>query len=109
MKINHGYQDSRAIAAPESSKTQETAAAGQVRSDRAAAGASRTGGTDQVNLSSLASVLQGALSDSPERAAYLERLASEYEAGTYAPDPNSIASGIVSDPLSESPSSTEKP
>lgn len=99
MKINHGYQDSRAASAQDAAKTQETAAAAQARAARAGAGAGRTGGSDEVNLSPLAAALQGALSDSPERSAYLERLSADFSAGTYSPDPRSTASGIVSDSL----------
>ncbi|HEU0121896.1 MAG TPA: flagellar biosynthesis anti-sigma factor FlgM [Bryobacteraceae bacterium] len=100
MKINHGYQDSRATSTQESNRTQETAAPAQAKAARAAAGAGATGGTDEVSLSSLASTLQGALSDSPERAAHLERLASEFAAGTYGTDPEGTARGIISDGLS---------
>lgn len=107
MKINHGYQDSRAASANDASKTQETAAAAQSKAARAGAGGKASPG-DEVNLSSLASVLQGALSESPERAAYLERLAGEYAAGTYNPDPQATAKAIVSDTLTDS-SGTKQP
>ena len=99
MKINNGYQDSRAASAQDTAKTQETAAATQARAARAGAGPGKAGGNDEVNLSPLASALQGALSDSPERSAFLERLASEFSAGAYNPDPHATASGIVSDTL----------
>jgi hypothetical protein len=85
MKINHGYQDSRAASAQDAAKAQETGAVGQARAARAGAGATKAGSGDEVNLSSLASALQGALSESPERAAYLDRLSGEYAAGTYKP------------------------
>ncbi|MBI2690277.1 MAG: flagellar biosynthesis anti-sigma factor FlgM [Acidobacteria bacterium] len=98
MKINHGYQDSRAASAQDSSKAQETTAT-PARAARGGAGAGKTAGNDEVNLSSLASALQGALADSPDRAARLDRLAGEYAAGTYNPDPESIAGGIISDSL----------
>jgi hypothetical protein len=95
MKINHGYQDSRAGSAQDAAKAQETAAVGQARAAKAGVGAVKAPGSDEVNLSSLASALQGALSDSPERAAYLDRLATEFAAGTYRPDPGATASSIV--------------
>jgi|JI61114C2RNA_FD_contig_21_309334_length_782_multi_4_in_0_out_0_2 flagellar biosynthesis anti-sigma factor FlgM len=105
MKINHGYQDSRAASAQDTAKTQETAATAKAHAAKAGAGAGRAGAGDEVNLSSLASALQGALSDSPERSAYLERLASEFAAGSYQPDPNATASGIIADTLLEPPDS----
>ena len=52
-----------------------------------------------MNLSPLAAALQGALSDSPDRTAYLERLSADFATGNYNPNPNDIASGIVSDTL----------
>ena len=103
MKINHGYQDSRAASAQEAAKTQETAAAAQARSAKAGASGSKAGSGDEVHLSSLASALQGALTDSPERSAYLDRLAAEYETGTYKPDSSETASGIIADTLREPP------
>jgi len=99
MKINHGYQDSRAVSAQDAAKTQETAATAQARAARAAAGAGRAGGADEVNLSPLAAALQGAMSDSPDRTAYLDRLSADFATGNYNPNPNDIASGIVSDTL----------
>ena len=99
MKINHGYQDSRAVSAQDAAKTQETVATAQARAARAAAGAGRTGGTDEVNLSPLAAALQGALSDSPERTAYLERLSADFASGNYNPNPHDIARGIISDTI----------
>ncbi len=99
MKINHGYQDSRAVSAQDAAKTQETAATAQARAARAAAGAGRSGGADEVNLSPLAAALQGAMSDSPERAAHLDRLSADFAAGNYNPNPHDIASGIISDTL----------
>lgn len=106
MKINHGYQDSRASAL-DAAKTQEAAAAQQARAARAGAGASKSGASDEVNLSSLASALQGALSDSPERTAYLDRLAAEYASGAYNADPHATAKGIVGDALLDASESKE--
>ncbi|MBL8236025.1 MAG: flagellar biosynthesis anti-sigma factor FlgM [Bryobacterales bacterium] len=105
MKINHGYQDSRAASAQDTAKTQETAATAKAHAAKAGAGAGRVGAGDQVNLSPLAAALQGALSDSPERSAYLERLATDYAAGSYQPDASATANGIISDTLLEPPDS----
>ena len=103
MKINHGYQDSRAASAQDAAKTQETSAAAQARSAKSASGANKTGSGDEVSLSSLASALQGALTESPERSAYIEKLAGEYAAGTYKPDAGETARGIVAETLLEPP------
>ena len=99
MKINNGYTDSQAAAARDSARAQEAAAAQPAKAARAAAAAGRSSGTDEVSLSSLASAVQSAVSDSPERTAFLERLASEFAAGSYHPDPQSTASGIIEDTL----------
>ncbi len=107
MKINNGYQDSRAASAQDAARTQETAALAQTKAARAGAGAGRAGASDEVNLSSLASALQGALTDSPERTAYLERLAGDYASGAYQPDAKATASGIVGDALSKPPDDKE--
>lgn len=104
MKINHGYQDSRAASAQDAAKTEETAAAAKTKAAKSGTGANRAARAgDEVNLSSLASVLQGALSESPERAAYLDRLASEFAAGSYQPDAAATASGIIADALLDAP------
>lgn len=103
MNINHGYQDSRAASAQDAVKTQETAAAAHARSAKLASGANKIGSSDEVSLSSLASALQGALTESPERFAYIEKLAGEYAAGTYKPDAGETASGIVTETLLELP------
>jgi len=108
MKINHGYQDSRAASAQDAAKTQEAAATAQARAAKAGAGAVKAPGSDEVNLSSLASAVQGALSDSPQRAAYLDRLAADFAAGTYRPDASATASGIVGESLLDPPDSKKE-
>ena len=100
MKINNRYDDSAsAQQARDASRTQETASTQQARAARAAVGAGGTSGSDQVNLSSLASAIQGAMSDSAERSAFLEGLAADFAAGAYQPDPQATARGIVDDTL----------
>lgn len=106
MKINNGYQDARAASAQETAKAQETGAA-QSRSTKGAGSAGKSSAADEVSLSSLASALKGALSDSPERAAYLEALASDYAAGTYQPDAQETAKAIVRETLGN-PADPEK-
>lgn len=94
MKINNGYNANAAQAAE---RAQEAAAAAQ---GKAAKGAGKAGGGDEVNLSSLASAVQSALSDSPERTARLEQLAADYAAGNYQPDAAATARGLIDDSLS---------
>lgn len=106
MKINNGYQDSRAASAQDAARTQETAAAAQARSAKTT-GSGQSGSSDEVTLSSLASALQGALSDSPERSAHIERLAGEYAAGTYKPDAEATARAILRDTAKQTPDPTE--
>ena len=99
--------DSRASSL-DAAKTQEAAAAQQARAARAGAGASKSNASDEVNLSSLASALQGALSESPERNAHIERLASEYASGSYKADAQGTAKGIIGDAFLDS-SEDKKP
>jgi flagellar biosynthesis anti-sigma factor FlgM len=108
MKINNGYQDSRAQSAQDAAKTQEAAAAAQARAAKGGAGVGKSGSGDEVNLSSLASALQDALTDSPERSAYIDQLAAEFAAGAYKPDAAATASGIIDDSLLDSPPDPKK-
>jgi len=99
MKINDLYTSSQA-AATYQSQTQKTeaaqgAAAAKVGANKGA------GGTDEVNLSSLANVLQDAVTESPARTAYLEKLAAEYAAGTYQADPQAVAKSLVGEVLAD--------
>jgi anti-sigma28 factor (negative regulator of flagellin synthesis) len=101
MKINNGYQDSRSTPAQDAAKAQEVVAAdAKARTAKAEAG-NKTSPSDEVSLSSLASALQGALTESPERSAHIDRLAGEYAAGTYKPDANATARGVIADSLLE--------
>jgi flagellar biosynthesis anti-sigma factor FlgM len=96
MKINNGYNDPQANAANSSQRAQETAAAG---TNRTGSGNNQSR-ADEVNLSSLAAAVQSALSDSPERAARLERLAAEFAAGDYQTDATSTARSLIDETLS---------
>jgi len=95
MKINNGYNDPQANAANSSQRAQETAAAG---TNRTGSGNNQSRADD--NLSSLAAAVQSALSDSPERAARLERLAAEFAAGDYQTDATSTARSLIDETLS---------
>jgi hypothetical protein len=96
MKINHGYPD------PQANSALETGAASRAQELAKSRGASETGGagrTDEVNLSSLASALQDALTESPEREAYLEKLSAAFAEGSYQPDIAGTVKGIVDDAI----------
>jgi flagellar biosynthesis anti-sigma factor FlgM len=95
MKINNGYNANSAQAAE---RAQEAAAAAQ---GKAAKGGNKQSGSDEVSLSSLASAVQSALSDSPDRLARVEQLAADFAAGNYQPDAEATARGLISDALSQ--------
>src|SRR5258708_27683106 len=97
MRINNPYNDPRANQAQPAEKTQETAAPGLSKAARA--GAVDTGGDDEVNLSNLASVLQGALSDSPARTAQLEKLSLDVAHRSYQPNNQAAAHGLIDDAI----------
>jgi anti-sigma28 factor (negative regulator of flagellin synthesis) len=54
---------------------------------------------DQVHLSDLAGRLRSLSSDTPERAAYLEKLSAEVEAGRYTVDAQALSRKIIADAL----------
>lgn len=64
-----------------------------------AGGAGRVGGSDQIDISGLANVLQAALEDSPARQAKLDSLAKEFEAGTYNPDPAAVSKKLFEESI----------
>jgi len=99
MKINDLYTSSQA-AATYQSQTQKTeasqgAVAGKVTGNKG------SGGSDEVNLSSLANVLQDAITETPEKAAYLEKLAAQYAAGKYQPDAGAVAKSLIGETLAD--------
>ncbi len=101
MKINDLYTSSQAAATYQNQNTQraqeaegtQTASAGKTSTKSIASG------SDEVSLSSLANILQDTLTESPDRAAYLNKLSSQYEAGTYTVDANQIARSLVDETL----------
>jgi anti-sigma28 factor (negative regulator of flagellin synthesis) len=99
MKINDVYTSSQA-AATYQSQTQKTEAAQSVSASKVGANKS-SGGSDEVNLSSLANVLQDAITESPEKTAYLEKLAAQYAAGTYQADPQAVAKSLIGETLAD--------
>jgi|WetSurMetagenome_2_1015567.scaffolds.fasta_scaffold1300955_1 hypothetical protein len=58
-----------------------------------------SGSGDQVNLSALGDKVRALDTESPERAAYLEKLSSDVQAGRYNPDPAAVSRKIVSDAM----------
>jgi len=57
-------------------------------------------GEDQGHLSDLAGCLRSLSTDTPERAAYLEKLSAEIEAGSYTVDARALSRKIIGDALS---------
>jgi flagellar biosynthesis anti-sigma factor FlgM len=99
MKINDVYTSSQA-AATYGSQTQRAEAAQGAAAAKVGANKGGTG-SDEVSLSSLASVLQDAVTESPERAAYLEKLSAQYAAGTYQADPQAVAKSLIGETLAD--------
>lgn len=99
MKINDVYTSSQA-AATYQSQTQKTEAAQGAAAAKSVANKGSVG-SDEVNLSSLANVLQDAVTESPERAAYLEKLSVEFAAGTYQADPQAVAKSLIGETLAD--------
>lgn len=66
------------------------------RGGRNGVASSRGEGSDQVQLSDLASTVRSLASDSPERSARLDRLASEVQGGRYQVDATALSVSIVS-------------
>jgi hypothetical protein len=83
-------------AVSDSNKTQETQRAGTTGGQRS----SSSGITDEVQLSSTAGTLSGAVrSSSQERSLRIESLTASYQAGLYTPDLAGTASGLVTEAL----------
>ena len=93
MRIND--QNLSGISSSQLGKTQETEALG--RQGRGGKGGTASG--DEVKLSSLAGSLQSLAADAPERAAYLEKLAADVQAGRYSVDSATLSQNIVDDAL----------
>jgi hypothetical protein len=49
----------------------------------------------------LANVLQDAITETPEKAAYLEKLAAQYAAGKYQPDAGAVAKSLIGETLAD--------
>jgi flagellar biosynthesis anti-sigma factor FlgM len=99
MKINDLYSSSQAAATYQNQNTQRAQEAEGAQAAKTAANTRVSGGSDEVSLSSLANILQDAVAESPERTAYLQKLSSQFEAGTYKVDAKKIASALVDETL----------
>jgi hypothetical protein len=94
MKINDS--NINGLASSGIGKTQETDAASKSRG-KGVGGADRS--SDRVELSNLSASLRAEDAESPERAALIEKLSADYDAGRYNPDPIEVSKKIVADAL----------
>ena len=62
-----------------------------------------SGATDTFTLSSLSTAINAQTEGSPERAAKLERLTKEVDAGRYKPDSAAVSKKLVEDALLKGP------
>lgn len=105
LQLSKAAQEAGKTQAAEAAKAEKTAGAGKVadaaKTKAAAAGAGYGG--DQVQLSNLSEALRAQNrvqdEDTPERAAYLEKLSRQVASGEYKPDASQIAKRMVDDLL----------
>lgn len=98
MKINDS--NINGLASPGIGKAQEADAASRGRGKNVNGSDSTS---DRVELSNLSASIRAEDAESPERAAHIEKLAADYEAGRYNPDPLEVSKKIVADALGEPP------
>ena len=91
MKINDA--NVAGLASPGVGKAQEAEQGARLRQGRREEGASSS--TDHVQLSGLSEALRGTQSESPERAAHVERLSQEVQSGRYHVDSVEISKSII--------------
>ena len=96
MKINDS--NINGLASSGIGKAQETDAASRGRG-KTVGGADSS--TDRVELSSLSASLRAEDAESPERAALIEKLAADYAAARYNPDPLEVSKKIIADAIRE--------
>ncbi len=78
-------------------KTQEAEQGARVRQSRIGDGSSSS--ADKVQLSNLSETLRASDSESPERAAHLERLSADVQAGRYRVDSAELSKSIIQDSI----------
>ncbi|HUS07237.1 MAG TPA: flagellar biosynthesis anti-sigma factor FlgM [Bryobacteraceae bacterium] len=91
MKIND--PNLNGLASPGVGKPQEQDASARSRSKGLESGSAS--GEDHVQLSTLGSQLRAEDSESPERAAYLEKLQAQVEDGSYQADVDQLSKRII--------------
>ena len=96
MKVND--LNAKGVGAAGSGKSAEIEKASAGSTPTVAAGHTQPA-VDHVQLSALSSHIQSTDANSPERAAHLEKLRTEVEAGKYEVDEKAVSRGIVSDLL----------
>jgi flagellar biosynthesis anti-sigma factor FlgM len=99
MKINDLYSSSQAAATYQNQNTQRAQEAEGAQAAKSGTNTKVSSGSDEVSLSSLANILQDAITETPERTAYLKKLSSQFEAGTYKVDARQIASSLVDETI----------
>ena len=92
-------QNPTGISSLQPGRTPETEAVNRQGPAGAPSGPAGAAGEDQVHLSDLAGRLRSLSSDTPERAAYLEKLSGEVEAGRYTVDALALSRKILDDAL----------
>jgi anti-sigma28 factor (negative regulator of flagellin synthesis) len=92
-----GISSSQPVRTPETEAVNRQGPAGA--SSGPPSGPAGPAGEDQVHLSDLAGRLRSLSSDTPERAAYLEKLSGEVEAGRYTVDALALSRKIIDDAL----------
>jgi len=95
MKINDA--NLTGLASTGTGKAQEAEQSARIRQSRIGDGASSS--TDQVQLSNLSETLRASESESPERAAHLERLSADVQAGRYHVDSKELSKNIIQDSI----------
>jgi hypothetical protein len=98
MKINDS--NINGLASSGIGKAQEADAASRGRGKNVSGSDSAP---DRVELSNLSASLRAEDSESPERAALVDKLAADYAAGRYNPDPLEVSKKIIADALHEPP------
>lgn len=92
-------QNPTGISSSQPVRTPETEAVNRQGPAGAPSGPAGPAGEDQLHLSDLAGRLRSLSSDTPERAAYLENLSAEIEAGRYTVDAQALSRKIIDDAL----------
>ncbi len=79
-------------------KTQDAEQAARVRQSKIG---EQSSSTDKVQLSNLSETLRASEGESPERAAHLERLSADVQAGRYHVDSAALSKSIIQDSIKE--------